>query len=72
MLIGDQITVFLFLVLSVAWKEAGKRLEMQGIAVVPLRLWSPVTLGEGHYDLQVWVLARDGGLRPSLETCVCE
>lgn len=52
MLIGDHITVFLFLVFSLAYKEAGKRLEMQAVAAVPLRLQSAITSGEGHYDLQ--------------------
>lgn len=47
MLIGDHITVFLFLVLSLAWKEAGKRLEMQAMAAVPLRLCQPLHQGRG-------------------------
>lgn len=46
MLIGDRITLFLFLVFSLAWKEAGKRLEMQAIAVVPRRLVGRCIRGE--------------------------
>lgn len=42
---------------SLAWKEAGKRLEMQAMAAVPLRLWSAITQGKATMtsNSEIWL-----------------